>query len=75
MQARADSIDYNTSNLCEEYDNCCCCIDENICMQAYNYHENGFDIFQHYSDGEATMSAEIDGARKIHISITMEDLT
>lgn len=56
MQARADSIDYNTSNLCEEYDNCCCCIDENICMQAYNYHENGFDIFQHYSDGESNMN-------------------
>ncbi len=27
------------------------------------------------TDGEATVSAEIDEARKIHISITMEDLT
>lgn len=27
------------------------------------------------TDGEATVSAEIDGTRKIHISITMEDLT
>ncbi len=27
------------------------------------------------TDGEATISAEIDSARKIHISITMEDLT
>lgn len=26
------------------------------------------------TDGEATLSAEIDSARKIHISITMEDL-
>lgn len=27
------------------------------------------------TDGKATLSAEIDNARKIHISITMEDLT
>ena len=52
MQARADYIDYNTSNLCEEYCDCSCCADENICMQAYNHYQNGFDVFQLYADGE-----------------------
>lgn len=27
------------------------------------------------TDGKATLSAQLDSARKIHISITMEDLT
>lgn len=27
------------------------------------------------TDGEATLSAQLDSARKIHISITMEDLS
>ena len=59
MQARADYIDYNTSNLCEEYCDCSCCADENICMQAYNYYLNGFDVFQLYADGESDMNKSV----------------
>ena len=59
MQARADYIDYNTSNLCDEYGDCSCCTDENICMQAYNHYQNGFDVFQLYADGESDMNKSV----------------
>ena len=59
MQARADYIDYNTSNLCDEYNDCSCCADENICMQAYNHYQNGFDVFQLYADGESDMNKSV----------------